>query len=66
METFAVQCIVRVQINDKHIQSWGCMSNEENSILVEWFQTNKAKAYKSADEVADVDARLAKIIFAKL
>ena len=38
---YPIQVIIDVKSNDIHVQSWGCMSNEDNEITLRWFNAKE-------------------------
>lgn len=57
LKQFPVQAIIRVRMNGQHVQSWGAMSNDDNSELVTWFVTKKIdverKEYEAERQARD-------------
>lgn len=43
LETMPLQVVVNVRYKDKHVSSWGCISNAENSEFIGWMAKLRVK-----------------------
>ena len=49
-DDYPVQIVISVRKNGQHVQTWGCDSNEENRLFVNFFIKARARAYDAEHE----------------
>jgi hypothetical protein len=66
VDNFPVQISLQVRFKGKHVFSWGCISNEENSEFIKWYTPVKSRAIGDEMKKEDANQLEGKALFAKL
>ena len=45
---YPIQVVVNIFVDDLHVQSWGCMDNEDNQLVLSWFM-KKERVFKDRE-----------------
>jgi len=66
LKNMPVQIVIRITLDGVHAMTWGCVSTEENSMFVEWYQKTKGAASTLEFETNRSKEKMAKNTFDNL
>ena len=66
VEKLPIQLVLQIRYMDKHVMTWGCISQKEHTEFVKWYTPLRSTAFSNEMEWDDTNQENGKALFNEL